>query len=131
MKENQELPEILRNKPEGDLSVPNNYFRVMQNSVLERMALETKPTRAAPARKRRGRPWFLRPVAQIAFVFLLVIAASVWIVSTGPDYEALSDAEATEYILEQFELAEAEPEVLEFEDIDDELDYYLADDLLF
>lgn len=133
-----ELPEFLRDLPcEGDMTTPNNYFRVMQNSVLERMALEPQPTATEPTvrtRRRTAPAWWMRPITRIAFVFLLVVGAIVWlnVAEVGPDPEILTEAEATEYILDQFELEEDYAEIaveseFAFTDYDEELDYYLSD----
>ena len=125
-------PEFLRDLPrEGDLTTPNNYFRVMQNSVLARMSLERQPA-ARPTPRRRSPVWWRRPVVHIAFVFLLVVAGMVWlnVAQVDPEGEILTEIEATEYILEQYALDETDAEALHFENLDDELNYYL-DDLAF
>ena len=132
MKHQEELPDNLKQFKRDDLSTPDNYFRIMQNSVLERLALEGD-LRPEPVRPERRTPWwsFLRrPVMGVFVVFLLAVGVIIW-ANTAELNDATAQVDpGVEYVADYLTAVEYEEEdftseFIELTTAEDELDYYL------
>ena len=136
MKHQEELPDNLKPFKRDDLSVPDNYFRVMQNSVLERLALEGD-LRPEPVRPDRRAPWwsFLRrPVMGVFVVFLLAVGVIIWANTAELDDATAQVDPGVEYVADYLTAVETDlempvDEIAELQTAEDELDYYLDMDL--
>lgn len=136
MKHQEELPDNLKQFKRDDLSTPDNYFRVMQNSVLERLALEGD-LRPEPERPDRRAPWwsFLRrPVMGVFVVFLLAVGVIIWANTAELDDATAQVDPGVEYVADYLTAVETDletpvDEIAELQTAEDELDYYLDMDL--